>query len=158
MKHLGLRDPFFQSVRRVLHGQNHGRDLSVKSSGELSDGREFVFELSFGGEVFEVVNKLLESIVWSSVFILSWFLDELGQVSSSSHFGVEGIKVFVIVFDELCEGLVLGFERSVFQLIVPFLGEGYAFSRAHLAKDEGEFELIGGINGGIDQEVGVHGF
>ena len=150
MKRLGLRDPFFQSVGRVLHGQNHSGDLSVKSSGELSDGCEFVFELSFGGEVLEVINKLLESIIWSSVFILCRLLDEFGQVSSGSYFGVEGIEVFVIVFDEFCEGFVLGFKRRVFQLIVPFLGEGYAFTRAHLAKDEGEFELVRGINGGVD--------
>ena len=114
MKCFGLRNPFFQGVGRVLHGQNHGRDLLVKSSGELSDGREFVFELGFGGEVFEVINKFLESIIWSSVFILSRFLDESGQVSSSSYFGVEVIEIFVIVFDEFCEGFVLGFECGVF--------------------------------------------
>ena len=124
--------------------------MSVKSSGELSNGCEFVFELSFGGEVFEVVNEFLESIIWRSVFILSWFLDKLGEVSSGSYFGVEGVEVFVVVFDEPCESFVLGFECRVFQLIVPFLGESYAFSRVHLTKDEGELELIGGVNGRIN--------
>ena len=114
--------------------------------------------MSFGGEVFKVVNELLESIVWSSVFVSSRFLDESGQVSSGSYFGVEGIEVFIIVFDKLRESFVLRFERSVFQFIVPFLGEGYAFTRAHFTKDEGEFEFIRGVNGGVDQEVGVHGF
>ena len=78
MKCLGLRNPFLQSVGRILHGQNHSGDLSVKSSGELSNGRELVFELSLGGEVFELINEVLESIIWGSVFVLSGFLDKFG--------------------------------------------------------------------------------
>ena len=78
MKGLCFRDPFFQSVGGVLHGQDHCGDLSVKSHGELSDGHEFVFKLSLGGEIFEVVNKVLKSVIWGSVFVLSRFLDEFG--------------------------------------------------------------------------------
>ena len=88
--------------------------MSIKSCRELGDCRKFVFELGFGGEVLEFIDKVLESIVWSSVFILSRFLDELGQVSSSSYFSVKGVKVLVVVFNEDFKGFVLGFERSVF--------------------------------------------
>ena len=133
-----------------MHGQDHGGDLSVESSGELSDGCELVFELSFGGEVFEFINKLLEPIVWSSIFILPGFLDEFGQVSSSSYFGIKGIEVLIVVLNELREGFVFGFERSVFQFIVPFLGEGYAFPLVHFTKDKGELKFVRGIDGGVD--------
>ena len=113
--------------------------MSIKSRRELGDRRKFVFELGFGGEVLEFVDKVLESIVWSSVFILSRFLNEFGQVSSGLYFGVKGVKVLVVVFNKDFKGFVLGFERSIFQSVIPFLREGNAFPGSHLAQNEGEF-------------------
>ena len=104
-----------------MHRQDHGGDLSIESRRELCDRRKFVLELGFGGEVLELVDKVLESIVWSSIFILSRFLDEFGQVSSGSYFSVKGVKVLVVVFNNDFKGFVLGFERSVFQSVIPFL-------------------------------------
>ena len=76
----GLRfcNPPFQRVGWVLHGQDHGGDLSVEPHGELGDGGEFVFELRLCGEIFEVVDIFLEPVVGGPVFILSWSLDEVG--------------------------------------------------------------------------------
>ena len=73
-----FRNPSFKRVGWVLHGQDHGGDLSVKPHGELGDSGEFVFELRLRGEVLEVVDIFLESIVGGPVFVLSWSLDEFG--------------------------------------------------------------------------------
>ena len=78
MEGLCFRNPPFQRVRWVLHGQDHGRDLSVEPHGELGDGGEFVFELCFCGKILEVVDIFLEPVVGGPVFILSRSLDEVG--------------------------------------------------------------------------------
>ena len=111
--------------------------MSVQSSRELDYGGEFVLKLSFGHKVFEFVDVFLESVVGGSVFILCWFLDKSGQVSSGLHFGVEGIKVQVIVFGEFREGFVFSFDGGVCHFVIPFLGEGHSLSGVHLAEDEG---------------------
>ena len=76
----------------------------------MSDGCEFIFELSLGGEIFELIDEVLEPIIRSSVFVFSRFLDELGQVASGSYFGIKGVKVFIIVLYKFCEGLVFRFK------------------------------------------------
>ena len=107
--------------------------MSIKSRRELGDRRKFVFKLGFGGEVLELVDKVLEPIIRGSIFILSRLLDEFGQVLSGSYFSVKGVKVLVVVFNEGFKGLVFGFECGVLQSVVPFLREGNAFSSSHLA-------------------------
>ena len=56
---------------------------------------------------------------------------------SGSEFGVEGVEVLIIVFSELFECLLLGFDSGISHFIVPFLGERYSFPGVHFAKDEG---------------------
>ena len=125
-----------------MHGQDHSGDLLVKPCGELSDCHEFVFKLSLGGEVFELINEVLESIIWGSIFVLSGFLDEFGQVTSCLYFGIKGIEVLIIVFDKLCEGFVFGFDCSVSQLVVPLLGEGDPFPSSYFTENKGKLEFI----------------
>ena len=78
MEGFSFRNPSFKRVGRVLHGQDHGRELSVKSHGELGDCREFILKLRLCSEVFEVIDVLLEPVVRGSIFIFSWSLDEVG--------------------------------------------------------------------------------
>ena len=59
MENFCLRNPLFKSVRWVRHGQDHGRDLSIKSHGELGHCCKFVFKLGFSSEVFKVIDILL---------------------------------------------------------------------------------------------------
>ena len=113
MESLCFCNPFFQHVRWVLHGQNHGGNLSVKSHGELSNSGEFILELGFGGKVFEFVDEFLESVVWSAILVLSWFLNEFGQISPCSYFGIKGVKILIVVLDKLCEGLVFRFDCHI---------------------------------------------
>ena len=110
MESFGFRYPFLKGIRRILHGQDHHQDLSVESHGELGDSHELVFKLGLGGKVFEVIDVLLESVIWGSVFIFPRFLDKLGQVSPCLYFGIEGVKVPIVVVNELCKGFVFGFE------------------------------------------------
>ena len=92
MKGFCFRNPLFQGVGWVLHGEDHGGDLSIKSHGKLSHHSKFVFKLGLGSEVFELIDEVLESIIWSPVFVLSGFLDEFRQVSSGPYFGIKGLK------------------------------------------------------------------
>ena len=136
MEGFRLFDPSFKIVRWGLHGQDHGGDLLVQSSGELGDGSELIFELGFVGQIFKLIDVFLEPIIWGPVLVFSWFLVKFGQVSPSPDLGVKGVKVLVIVFSELCEGFVFSFDVRVRHFVIPFFGEGYSFSCAHLAKDQ----------------------
>ena len=127
MKELCFFDPSQKVIGWRHHGQNHGRDLLIKSGGKLGYCSELVFELGFGRKVFELVNVFLESIIWSSVFIFPWFLDEFGQVLSSFELGVKRVEVLVIVLGELCKGLFLRFDTGVCHFIIPFLKEATPF-------------------------------
>ena len=73
------------------------------------------------------------------------------------YFGVEGVEVLIVVFNELCKGFVLRFKRGAFQFVIPFFRKSNAFSGPHFAKNEGEFKLVRGVNSWVNQEVSVHG-
>ena len=116
-----FRNPSFKRIRWGLHGQDHSGDLSIEPHGELGDCRELVFELHLCGEVLEVIDILLESIVRGSILVFSWLLDEFGQVSSCLYFGVKGVEILIVIFDKFCKGLILRFKHGIFQLVIPFL-------------------------------------
>ena len=113
--------------------------MAIESHRELGYHSEFVFELGFGRKVFELVDVLLEPVIKSSIFILSWSLDKFGQVTPGSEFGVKRVEVLIVVFGKLHEHLFFRFDTGVRHSIVPFLREGYPFPSVHLAKDEGDF-------------------
>ena len=85
----------------------------------MSDGREFVFKLSFGSKVFELIDVILESIIGGPIFILSWCLEKSGYVTAHFHLGVEGVKVLVIICYESFKCFLFGFNHGIGHLVVP---------------------------------------
>ena len=73
-----FRNPSFERVGWVLHGQDHGGDLSVEPHGELGDCHELVLKLHLCGKVLEVIDILLEPVVRGSILVFSWSLDKFG--------------------------------------------------------------------------------
>ena len=138
MEELCFLNPSRKVIRWRCHRQDHGGDLTIKSHRELGYRGEFVFEAGLGCEIFKLVDVLLKPVIRSSIFVLSWPLDKFGQVTSSLEFGVEGVEVLIIVFSELFECLLLGFDSGVSHFIVPFLRECHSFPGVHFAKDEGD--------------------
>ena len=61
---------------------------------------------------------------------------------SRPYFGIKGVEVLVVVFNELCKGFVFGLERSVSQFVVPLLGEGNPFSGSHFTENKSKLEFI----------------
>ena len=67
MEHLGLFDPFCDCGRDRRHGKNHGSELLVKSKGKLVNEGNVVSDTCFRGEVLEVGDVLLESVVHDAI-------------------------------------------------------------------------------------------
>ena len=93
--------------------------MFVETSGEVSDGHEFVFKLCFGSKVFELIDVLLESIIGGPVFILSQSLEKSGYVTAHLHLGVEGVKVLVMIHYDFFKHFLFGFDRGIGHLVIP---------------------------------------
>ena len=158
MKELCFFDPSRKVIRQRCHRQNHGRELSIKSSGKLGYHGKLVLKLGFGHEVFKLVDVFLESVIRCSVFVFPWFLNKFGQVSSSFELGVKRVEILVVVLGELCKCLFLGLDASVCHLIIPFLGEGYTFPNVHLTEDKGNLQFVQVVDFGVDREVCIYSF
>ena len=97
------------------------------------------------------------SVIRGSVFVFAWFLEESGYVTVCFHLGVKGVKVLVVVHPEFLECLFFSFDASIGHFVIPFLQEGNSLSSAHFTKNEGDLDLIRGVNSWIDREVHFHG-
>ena len=77
MEGFGLLDPFMDSGGDGGHGKDHGGNSLVNPQGELVDEGNVVSDSSFAGEVLEVGDILLETIISGFVGVVNGLLDEL---------------------------------------------------------------------------------
>ena len=87
----------------------------------MGDGGELIFELSLSGQVFELIDILLEPVIGGSIFILVQFLKESGYVMASLHLGVKGIEILVVVHNKFLEHLFFSLDAGIGHFVVPFL-------------------------------------
>ena len=123
----------------------------------MGDGGELVLELSFSGQVFELIDILLEPVIRGPTLIFAQFLKESAYVLASLYFGIKGVEILVIVHNKFIECLVFGLNAGVGHFVVPFLQESNTFSSAHFTKNKGNFEFVGGVDPRVDGEVCFHG-
>ena len=67
VEHLGLFDLFCDGGRDRRHGEDHGGELLIKSEGKLVNEGNIVGDTCFGGEVLEISDVFLESIVHNAI-------------------------------------------------------------------------------------------
>ena len=111
----------------------------------------------FGSKVLEVGDEFLESIIEGPIFLLEGLLGKFSEVGAGSGFDVEGVESGFEVFSEFIKGLFFGIDGSVGHSIIPHLGEINASTLTHLVQGSHDFDLVGGVEFGVDSEVGPHG-
>ena len=78
IEHLGFFNPFVDGGGDGRHGKDHCGDSLINPQGELVNEGDVVSDSSFAGEVLEVGDVLLESIVCIPIRVADGFLDEFG--------------------------------------------------------------------------------
>ena len=111
----------------------------------------------FGGKALEVGDEFLETVIEGPVFLLEGLLGEFSEVGVGSSFDVEGVEGGFKVFGEFIEGLFFDIDGSVGHSIIPYFGEVNTSTLTHLVQDSHDFDLISGVEFGVDSEVGPHG-
>ena len=75
----------------------------------------------------------------------------------SSNLSVKGVKSGLKVHSELVEGFFSVRDGAVGHLVIPGFCIGGSSSSAHLVQSSHDFGSIRGIEGGVQDEVGLHG-
>ena len=78
MEHFGFFDPFVDGGGDDRHGKDHCGDSLINPQGELVNEGDVVSDSSFAGEVLEVGDVLLKSIICDSIRVVDGLLDEFG--------------------------------------------------------------------------------
>ena len=154
---LGLLDPLVDCGRDGGHGENHGGKSLIDSKGELIDEGDVVSDACLASEVLEVGDILLEPVIGGSIGVANGFLDELGKVQVGSGSGVKRVECGFEVLGELLEGLLVVGDGGVDHFVIPHLSEGGSSSFTHLVEGRHDLVVVGGVEGGIEDEVGLHG-
>ena len=111
----------------------------------------------FGSKVLEVSDEFLESIIEGPIFLSEGLLGKFSEVGAGSGFDVEGIEGGFEVFSKFIKGLFFGIDGSVGHSIIPHLGEINASALTHLVQGSHDFDLVSGVEFGVDSKVGPHG-
>ena len=111
----------------------------------------------FGSKVLEVGDEFLETIIEGPVFFLEGFLGKFSEFGVGGSFDIKGIEGGFKVFGKFVEGLFFGINGGVGHPIIPHFGEVDASTLTHLVQGSHDFDLIGGVQFGVDSEVGPHG-
>ena len=157
MECLGFFNPFIDGGGDDRYGKDHCDDLLINPQGELVNEGDVISDSSFAGEVLEVSDVLLESIVCNPIEVADGLLNEFGQIKVGSGFGVKGIKGGFKVFSKFVEGFVRGFDGGVGHLVIPHFSKGGTSSFTHLVKSHHNFVIVSRVECGIDGEIGFHG-
>ena len=147
----------FSVVGMVDMGKVHGGDLLVDSKGEMIDEGGFIQDSGFGGEVLEVGDEFLETIVEGPIFLLEGLLNEFSKVRASGSFDIKGIEGGFEVFSKFIKDLFFGINSGIEYLVVPHFREVNASTLTHLVQGSHDLKLVGGIKFGINGEVGPQG-
>ena len=154
---LGLFDPLVDRGRDGGHRENHSGESLIDSKGELINEGDVVSDACLASEVLEVGDILLEPVIGGSVGAANGFLDELGKVQAGSGSGIKGVECGFEVLGELLEGLLVVGDGGVNHLVVPHLSKGGSSSFTHLVEGRHDPVVVGGIEGGVEDKIGLHG-
>ena len=157
MEGFGLLDPFVDSGGDGGHGKDHGGNSLVNPQGELVNEDNVIGDSSLAGEVLEVGDILLETIVNDSIGAANGLLDELEKVQVGSGSGTEWVERSLKVFSKLLKGLLVVRDGGVDHLVVPHFSEGGSSSFTHLVEGHHDLVVIGGVKCGVEDKVGLHG-
>ena len=157
MEGFGFLDPFIDSGGDGGHGKDHSGNSLVNPQGELVDEGNVVSDSSLAGEVLEVGDILLETIISGSVEAANGLLNELGKVQVGSGSGIEWVEHSLEVLSELLEGLLIVRDGGVDHLVIPHFSEGGSLSFTHLVEGRHDLVIIRGIKCGVEDKVGLHG-
>ena len=111
----------------------------------------------FGGNVLEVSDEFLETVIEGPVFFSEGLLGKFSKVGAGSSFDIKGVEGGFKVFGEFMEGLFFGIDGGVGHSIIPHIGEVDTSTFTHLVQGSHDFDLISGVEFGVDSKVGPHG-
>ena len=111
----------------------------------------------FGGKVLEVGDEFLKTVIEGPVFLLEGLLGKFSEVGVGGSFDVEGIEGGFKVFGEFVEGLFFGINSGIGHSVIPHFGEVDTSTLTHLVQGSHDFDLVGGVEFGIDSKVGPRG-
>ena len=131
--------------------------MLVESEGELVDEGDIVRDSCFRSKILEVGNVFLESVIHDPIRAFERLLGELGELKPGSGFGIIGKESGLKVRSKLVEGFFGIGDRAVRHLVIPHFRERDASSLAHFVESGHDLVNIGGINRGVDGEIGLHG-
>ena len=131
--------------------------MLVNPKGEVINEGGLIRDPCFGSKVLEVSDEFLEAIVEGSVFLSEGLLGEFSEVGVGGGFDVEGVEGGFKVFSKFIEGLFFGINGGVGHSIIPHFGEVNASTLTHLVQGSHDFDLVSGVEFGVDSEVGPHG-
>ena len=105
----------------------------------------------------EIGDEFLEAVIEGSIFLSEGLLGEFSKVGASGGFDVEGIESGFKVFSKFIKGLFFGIDGGVGHLVIAHFGEVDTSTLTHLVQGSHDFNLVGGVQFGVDSKVGPHG-
>ena len=123
----------------------------------MADEVELVLGSSLHGQVLEVSDVLLESIVGRAVLLLEGPLSECVKLVVSGDLSIEGVEGGFKVFNEFVESLFSVGDSIVGHLVIPSFCVGGSSSSAHLVQGGHDFCSVRGVQGGVQGEIGLYG-
>ena len=91
----------------------------VKAKGKLVDEGDIVGDTCLGGQVLEVSDILLETVVHNAIRAFEQFLSELGELEAGSHLGVVGEERGFKVRRKFVKGFLGVGDRGICHLVIP---------------------------------------
>ena len=145
MGDLRLIDPSFAGGGDRGHGENHFGEFLIQPKGELADEVELVLGSSLHGQVLEVGDVSLESIVGGAILLLEGLLSKGAKLVVGGDLSIEWIKGGFEVIDELVECLFGVGDGGVGQPVIPGFRIGGSSSSAHFVQGSHDFSGIRGV-------------
>ena len=99
----------------------------------------------------------MESIVGRAVLLLEGLLSECAKLIMSSDLSVEGVKSGLEVRSEFVEGLLGVRDGAIGHFVIPGFCIGGSSSSTHLVQSSRDLGGVRGIEGDVQDKVGLHG-
>ena len=115
----------------------------------MADEIEFILGSRLHGQVLEVGDVLLKSVINRAVLLLEGSLSECAKLVMSNDLSVEGVKSGLKVFNEFVESLFSIGDGVVGHFVIPCFSIGGSSSSAHLVQSSHDFSGIRGVDGGV---------
>ena len=108
-------------------------------------------------KILEVGDIFLESVVHNPIRAFERLLSELGELEPGSGLGIIGEEGGFKVGGKLVEGFLSVGDRGIHHFVIPHFQERDSVSLTHFVESGHDSVSVGGINGGVNGEVGLHG-